>query len=190
MTGTGVTGTGMSIAIVFFSGTGTTAALAEAVAEGAGPGAALYRLSGTDIVEGRYRETAVPEAVDAADAVIFGSPTYMGGPAAEFKAFADASSERWSEQRWAGKLAAGFTCGSQPNGDQSWTLAYFQTLAMQHGMLWCGLPGVPEPDGANRLGNNLGATALGGLPVAAADLATARALGSAVAATMTRLSRA
>ncbi|MEM9144705.1 MAG: flavodoxin family protein [Pseudomonadota bacterium] len=171
------------IAIVFFSGTGTAAALAEAVADGVGPGADLQRLQGADIVEGRYKATAALEAVDGAAAVLFGSPTYMGGPAAEFKTFADASSDRWSEQRWAGKIAAGFTCGGFANGDQSWTLGYFQVLANQHGMLWCGLDLVGElPDGPNRLGCQAGATAaVADGPPDAGDLATARHLGTRVA---------
>lgn len=171
------------VAVVYFSGTGTTKRLAEAAAEGAGPGAALHRLQGRDIIEGRYRAEAALEAVDAADAVLFASPTYMGGPAAEFKAFADASSDRWSTQAWAGKLATGLTCGSYPNGDQGLTLAYFQVLAAQHDMLWLPLGVMGEaPAGLNRLGSSIGATAT---PVdgvlGAADIATARLLGERLA---------
>ncbi|XUJ34422.1 flavodoxin family protein [Bradyrhizobium japonicum] len=57
----------------------------------------------------------------------------MGGPAAQFKAFADASSYRWSQQRWADKIAAGFTTGACAGGDQLHTLTYFTILAAQHG---------------------------------------------------------
>jgi len=35
----------------------------------------------------------------------FGSPTYMGGPAAQFKAFADATGDRWAARTWANKVA-------------------------------------------------------------------------------------
>ena len=55
--------------------------------------------------------------LDASDALTFGSPTYMGGPAAQFMAFADATVERWSEQRWRDKLAAGFTVSSALTGE-------------------------------------------------------------------------
>ena len=47
--------------------------------------------------------------LDRADAIIFGSPTYMAGPSAAFKAFMDATSGRYAEQAWADKLAVGFT---------------------------------------------------------------------------------
>jgi NAD(P)H dehydrogenase (quinone) len=63
----------------------------------------------------------------------------MGGVSAQFKAFADATSELWCQQEWAGKIAAGFTCGSAMNGDQTSTLQYLVTLANQQGMLWVGL---------------------------------------------------
>ena len=71
--------------------------------------------------------------------MIFGCPTYMGGPSAQFKAFADASSDRWERQRWESKLCAGFTVGSNPSGDQLATLQYMTILAAQHGMLWAGI---------------------------------------------------
>ena len=35
------------------------------------------------------------ETLAAADAIIFGSPTYMGGASWQFKKFADASSKVW-----------------------------------------------------------------------------------------------
>ena len=96
--------------------------------------------------------------LDNADIIYFGSPTYMGGPAAQFKAFADATSERWESQRWAGKLAAGFTCGSNAGGDQLATLQYFHILASQHGMYWVGLD-IPVDAAlarSNTLGTHLG----------------------------------
>lgn len=177
------------IAVVYFSATGTTARMAEAAAEGAGAGAALHRIRGSDIVEGRFRTQGPLDAVDAADAVLFGSPTFMGGPAAEFKAFADMSSDRWETLAWRDKVAGGFTAGAYPNGDQSWTLAYFQTLAMQHAMLWCGIDlAGTRPDGPNRFGCQAGAVSVGeaGVP-GAGDLAAARRLGERVAEMARRL---
>nr|WP_247287425.1 MULTISPECIES: flavodoxin family protein [unclassified Bradyrhizobium] len=131
-------------------------------------------------VSGRFKNESLLETIDGASAVAFGSPTYMGGPAAQFKAFADASSDRWSKQAWANKIAAGFTTGACAGGDQLHTLSYFSILAAQHGMLWCGLdiPGGEDPSGRNRLGSQLGlATHLidGSLPQS--DLGTAEYLG-------------
>ena len=90
-----------SISGTYFSISGTTEKLAHAVARGANGMAdiAPCRITGDDIVSGRFQNETLLETIDRADAIAFGSPTYMGGPAAQFKAFADASSDRWSEQR-------------------------------------------------------------------------------------------
>ncbi|WP_247532512.1 NAD(P)H-dependent oxidoreductase [Bradyrhizobium sp. 162] len=82
------------LAIAYFSISGTTEKLAHAVARGADGRAqvTLCRITGGDIVSGRFQNESLLETIDGADAVAFGSPIYMGGPAAQFKAFADASS--------------------------------------------------------------------------------------------------
>lgn len=176
-----------NICVVHHSVTGTTSKLAESVFEGlscvAGCTAKLLTIEGADIAGGRYRNDAILSAIDTSDAVIFGCPTFMGGPSAQFKAFADASSDRWEAQRWEGKLCAGFTVGSNPSGDQLATLQYFTVLAAQHGMLWVGIdiPGGYDPDGRNRLGAQLGLVSQSsGTHVPEIDLATARYLGSRV----------
>jgi multimeric flavodoxin WrbA len=174
------------LAIVYFSISGTTEQMAHAVARGAAAMAeiALCRIAGDDIVSGRFQNDSLLETIDRADAVAFGSPTYMGGPAAQFKAFADASSDRWSQQRWANKLAAGFTTGACAGGDQLHTLTYFSILAAQHGMLWCGLdiPGGEDPTGRNRLGSQLGlATHLVDGTLPQSDVRTAEYLGQRLA---------
>jgi len=151
-----------TVAIVYFSGTGHTAKLAEAIAHGAGRVAntqvKLLPLKGEDIVHGRFKNDTLLAALDGSDAIIFGSPTYMGGPAAQFKAFADATGERWYNRHWLNKLAAGFTVSSGPSGDKLNTLEYFFVLAMQHGMVWIGQSEVPNPaTGINRLSSYSGA---------------------------------
>ena len=156
-----------SISIIHFSGSGHTAKLAEAVHKGAasvgGTKANLIAINGEDIVKGRYKNDAVLEQLDASDAILFGSPTYMGGPAAQFKAFADATGERWFKAAWRDKLAAGFTVSSSPSGDKFSTLQYLFTLAMQHGMVWVGLGEMPmQPNGVNRLGSFAGTMAQAG----------------------------
>ncbi len=135
------------IAIIYFSKTDVTGQLARAIAAGAeqqgieqqgGFEILSHRIQGSEIIEGRFVPNLMDELAEC-DAIIFGSPTYMGSVAAQFKAFADASSESWCYQKWAGKIAAGFTSGGAMNGDQSCTLQYLQTLANQHGMMWLGL---------------------------------------------------
>ncbi|MDE5459918.1 flavodoxin family protein [Bradyrhizobium sp. CSS354] len=174
------------LAIIYFSISGTTETLAHALARGADGKAqvTLCRITGGDIVSGRFQNESLLETIDRADAVAFGSPTYMGGPAAQFKAFADASSDRWSRQQWANKIAAGFTTGACAGGDQLHTLSYFSILAAQHGMLWCGLdiPGGEDPSGRNRLGSQLGlASHLVDSSLPQSDLTTAEYLGQRLA---------
>ena len=150
------------VAVVYFSGSGHTQKMAEAVAKGAGSVSGvkvnLIGLRGEDIAGGRWKNDAVLTQLDASDAIIFGTPTYMGGPSAQFKAFADATSERWFNRRWVNKLAAGFTVSGGASGDKFNTLTYLLTLAMQHGMVWAGQTETPFNDkGINRLSSFMGA---------------------------------
>lgn len=124
-------------AIVYFSGYGHTAKQAEYVQKGASS------------VEGNKVQTIVIDkdgniteqdwiTLQNADAIIFGSPTYMGGVAWQFKKFADSSSKPWFSELWKDKIAAGFTNSASFNGDKGATINYIITLAMQHGMVWVG----------------------------------------------------
>jgi NAD(P)H dehydrogenase (quinone) len=123
------------ISIIYFSGYGHTKKQAEAVAAGA------KSVAETTVIaidkEGNFPDS-VWDTLEKSDAIIFGSPTYMGGPAWQFKKFADASSKPWHVQAWKDKVAAGFTNSASINGDKLYTLSYFNTLAMQHGMVWIG----------------------------------------------------
>ena len=119
------------IVIVYHSGYGHTKKVAEAVAEGSG-GALIAIDAEGNLPEGAWEE------LQAADAIVFGAPTYMGGASWQFKKFADASSKPWFGKAWRNKLAAGFTNSATLNGDKFSTLTYFFTLSQQHGMLWAG----------------------------------------------------
>jgi multimeric flavodoxin WrbA len=176
------------VAVAYFTKTDVTGALAKALQAGlaASPFVEVVsiQIQGKQILEGRFCAPEVFEQLADCDAIIFGSPTYMGGVAAQFKAFADATSELWCKQQWAGKLAAGFTCGSALNGDQTSTLQYLVTLANQHGMLWVGLDissGYDERE-LNRLGCQLGVVAQSSNgELHPSDVATACYLGERVA---------
>ncbi|UTM56835.1 flavodoxin family protein [Photobacterium sp. CCB-ST2H9] len=177
-----------TIALVYYSGSGATHQMAQAIAEGAKtqPGIQVmsYRISDEDIHHGRFNDPELFASLEQADAILFGSPTYMGGPAAQFKAFADASSDSWSEQGWRNKLAAGFTVGGSQGGEQDCTLNYLVTLAMQHGMLWVGMdmPNGYDDKRINPMGRQLGAS--GHTPageLSTADRMTASHLGQRVA---------
>ncbi len=102
------------------------------------------------------------EVLAASDAIIFGSPTYMGTVSWQFKKFADASSKPWATQDWKNKIAAGFTNSASMNGDKLTTLQHMVTLAMQHGMIWASTGLMPSNTKAaqrndiNYLGSYLG----------------------------------
>ncbi|NEQ45251.1 MAG: flavodoxin family protein [Leptolyngbya sp. SIOISBB] len=163
------------IAIVYFSATGNTHQMATAIAEGvqkAGQTAILLRITGEQIQEGRWSDADVMETLNAADAIVFGSPTYMGGVAAQFKAFIDAASEAWFAQQWKDKLAAGFTHSSSLSGDKQGTLIYLAVNAAQHAMIWVNAGDMPshylgKTDGVNRLGSFMGV--MGQSPMASDD---------------------
>jgi multimeric flavodoxin WrbA len=153
--------TNPSIAIVYHSGFGHTAVQAAAVRDGAASvDGTIAHLIAVEDVEARWDD------LDGADAIIFGSPTYMAGASAPFKAFLDSTSSRYGEGRWRDKLAAGFTNSAGINGDKLATLQQFALFAMQHGMIWVGL-GLPpgnhtsagSPDDLNRLASFIGAMA-------------------------------
>ncbi len=125
------------VAVVFHSGYGHTLRMAQAVAEGAG--AELLAID----AEGNLPDGAW-DTLNAADAVIMGSPTYMGSVSWQFKKFADASSKPWFSQAWKDKVFAGFTNSATMNGDKLSTLHYLFTLAMQHGGVWVGTAIMPS----------------------------------------------
>lgn len=175
------------LGIVYFSSTEVTHALADAVGAGAAADGDVevinHHIYGSEIVEGRFKNDELFQSLQTCDGIVFGSPTYMGGPAAQFKAFADASSHIWTRQDWSGKVAAGFTCGSAPNGDQSSTLMYLITFANQHGMLWVGLDSAFGfvDHGVNRLGCQKGLVAyVDQGDINPKDLETAQYLGQRV----------
>ncbi|HAS7009984.1 TPA: flavodoxin family protein [Vibrio parahaemolyticus] len=189
------------IAIIYFSKTDVTGQLARAIAAGVeqqgikqqGECEILsHRIEGSEIIEGRFVTPHLMDELAECDAIIFGSPTYMGGVAAQFKAFADASSESWYHQKWANKVAAGFTSGGALNGDQSCTLQYLQTFAYQHGMMWVGLDKISNSgeQNLNRYGVQGGIVAQGGEDgqLHASDVATAEYLGKRVAMLVDKLS--
>lgn len=137
-----------NVAVVYFSGYGHTAKQAEAVIKGAA-GVAGVTVTDFRINENGDLPDGAWDVLAEQDAIIFGSPTYMGGPAWQFKKFADASSKPWFQQKWKDKIAAGFTNSASVNGDKFSTIAYFFTLSQQHGQIWVGTGLMPSNTKAN-----------------------------------------
>lgn len=180
------------IAIVYHSGFGHTDVLARDVAQGvtdSGGVADLLRIDGLQADFGEFFDR-----IADADAIILGSPTYMGTVSAPMKAFMDASAKVYFTKAWKDKLGAAFTVSGSPSGDKLNTLTSLAIFAAQHGMLWIGTgqnPGNNDDESAateveNRLGSFIGAMAQAAndspdVTPKAGDRATARSLGRRVA---------
>jgi NAD(P)H dehydrogenase (quinone) len=177
------------VAIIYHSGFGHTKVQAEHVE------------NGVNLVEGVIGELfSTSQAIEKIeqlsnyDAMIFGSPTYMGSVSAQFKEFMEASSKAWSQQIWKDKIAAGFTNSHAMSGDKLNSLVQLNIFAMQHSMVWVGLGEMSQsPDGdpankdaINRIGCFLGAMAQSEndtpqVTPPSGDLKTAELLGKRVA---------
>jgi multimeric flavodoxin WrbA len=151
-----------NVAVVYHSGFGHTAVVAEHVARGAAsvPGVTARLYKADDLTS---PDTGAWAELAAADAIIFGAPTYMGSASAVMKQFMDASSKVWYARGWKDKIAAGFTNSASQSGDKLSTLEQFAVFAAQHGMIWTGnslMPGNNSSSGSteddNRLGSFLG----------------------------------
>ena len=143
--------TAKSLAVVYHSPYGHTAKVAQYIAQGAEKAGVQVHLMNVEQVDW--------DVLDAADAIIFGCPTYMGSLSAAMKLFMEQSSKRWLARTWQGKLAAGFTNGGGLSGDKLAVLQQINLFAMQHGMLWSGLPMMPTGRGTqdlNRMSSFLG----------------------------------
>lgn len=174
------------LAIAYHSEAGHTARLAALIGEGAADvGAEVRPVAVAEMTDSDW------QALDAADAILFGCPTFMGGVAARFKAFMDTTSDFWDAQPWADKIAGGFTIGSRFSGDKLATLQSLAIFGAQHGMVWVGQGivgdrGQPEgPRGDNGDGSWLGLMATSSPDksemIPPADAATARAFGARLA---------
>lgn len=151
-----------NIAILYHSGFGHTEVLAQAILRGVETidGVAGQLIKAEDATDNL-------ENLDKFDGIIFGSPTYMGSVSAPFKAFMDASSKSWFNQKWKNKIAAGFTNSHSLSGDKLNVLIQLAIFAAQHGMIWVGqaeLNGSPDgkagdENAVNRIGSMLGVMA-------------------------------
>ena len=133
------------IIVVYHSGYGHTELVAKAVA----------KTSGGEIMKAESPDWA---ALEASDAIVFGSPTYMGNVSAAFKKFMDESSKAWMKHLWKNKLAAGFTNSGSLSGDKLNTLQTLAVFAAQHGMIWVSTGMMPAGYGndLNKVGSSLG----------------------------------
>jgi NAD(P)H dehydrogenase (quinone) len=149
------------VAIIYYSSTGTTHALARAVEEGA-------REAGAEVRLRKVRELA-PEAVVAAnegwaahrketqdveeasnddltwaDAIIFGTPTRYGLPSAQLKQFIDQTGGLWAKGALADKIGSAFTSAATAHGGQEATVLAVSTVFYHWGCILVP-PGYLDP---------------------------------------------
>ncbi|HEY0385576.1 MAG TPA: NAD(P)H:quinone oxidoreductase, partial [Pyrinomonadaceae bacterium] len=143
----------VKVLIAFYSRTGSTEALAGAVAEGARSEGAEVRLRrARDIVaeeiiqkvpgwaESRDRMYAAYEApteADAewADAIILGTPTRFGNVSAELKAYIDSLGGLWFQGKLNGKAGSAFTSTSTVHGGNETTITSLYTPMAHLGLI-------------------------------------------------------
>ncbi len=136
----------VKVAVIYYSATGTTYALANAIAEGARSAGAEVRVlkvrelapeeaiaSNKGWAAHRLETQDVPEAtladLEGSDALIFGAPTRYGLPAAQLKQFLDTTGPLWGAGKLVNKITSGFTSAATLHGGQESTiLALYNTF--------------------------------------------------------------
>ena len=128
-----------NVAVIYYSSTGNVHQLAEAAAEGAGKAGAEVRLrrvpelAPAEVIatnpawaEHRASTAEVLEAtlddLEWADAILFGTPTRFGLPAAQLKQFIDTTGGLWVQGKLVNKVVSSFTSSSQAHGGQESTI--------------------------------------------------------------------
>ncbi|MCL2761067.1 MAG: flavodoxin family protein [Desulfuromonadales bacterium] len=148
----------VKIVVLYHSTYGHTEVVAKSVVKG------IERVSDTEValIKASEAESKL-DILHNADAIIFGSPTYMGSVASVFKKFMEETSKFWTELKWKDKIAAGFTNSGSQSGDKLNTLIDLAIFAAQHGMIWVStglLPGnnssTSSVNDINRIGSFLG----------------------------------
>jgi NAD(P)H dehydrogenase (quinone) len=166
------------VAIIYYSQTGTTYQLAQAVEEGARSAGAETRLlkvketAPNEVVEKnegwkKYTEEtmdvkeATNDDLEWADAIIFGTPTRYGLPSAQLKNFIDQTGGLWAKGALVNKIGSSFTSAATAHGGQEQTILTLNTPFYHWGMIIVS-PGYVEatqfesgnPYGASFTSNN------------------------------------
>lgn len=145
----------IQIAIVYSSGHGHTRTLADHIAVGARQ-VAHTNVRQIEITQsqirsdGRWHDDGIMSELEAAHAIVFGAPTYMGSAHGLFKLFLENGFTPWLSQLWKDKIGAGFTNSASRSGDKLITLEQMAVFAAQMGMVWVG---VGDQPGGNYTGS-------------------------------------
>jgi NAD(P)H dehydrogenase (quinone) len=196
----------MKILVVYYSMYGHILQMARAVAAGAeavdGAEVMLRRVEEFPAVRDKIQASLhgrlveeqqkdIPvctmEDLEAADGIIFGTPTRYGNMTAQMKALFDATVGLWARGALEGKPAGVFTSSATTHGGQETTLLTMLVPILHLGMIIVGVPystpGMLHSEA--RGGTPYGASTIAGgrneLSPAPEDLNIARALGRRVA---------
>ena len=149
------------VAIIYYSATGTTHALAQAIEAGAQEAGAETKLL-------KVKELAPKEAIQSnqgwadhfeavkeepeaqlsdlewADAIIFGTPTRFGLPTAQLKQFIDQTGGLWFQGKLANKIVSSFTSAATLHGGHETTINNLNTTFYHWGAIIVS-PGYLDP---------------------------------------------
>lgn len=189
----------VNVAIVYYSATGATYAMAVAAQEAAEKAGAEVRLrkvhelapqEAIESNEGWSRHALetqdVPEAtlddLDWADVVVLGSPTRYGLPTAQLKQFIDTTGPLWGQGKLVNKVATSFTSAGTAHGGQETTITALNNTFYHWGAIIVP-PGYADPIqfqagnpyGTSHVSNN-GATPPGDTELQAIAFQTRRAV--------------
>ncbi|WP_404407512.1 NAD(P)H-dependent oxidoreductase [Pseudidiomarina marina] len=132
-----------SIIILYYSRSGATQTLADAIADGvlkAGGEPLMRTVTGAgDPASQRDLEISQDE-LKQCDGLILGSPVRFGHMASALQQFWEQTSVTWLKGELEGKPAAVFTSGSSMHSGQESTLLSMGVPLLHHGMLLCGIP--------------------------------------------------
>ena len=188
------------ILVLFYSRTGNTAQLADAIAEGArgvrftevdvrrvadlAPESVIAAnadwKAGRDALAAKYRTFGAVEELAGYDGIVLGAPTRYGVMAAELKNVLDQTGPLWNEGLLVDKVGAAFTSVSTAHGGHETTLWSIMTPMANLGMIIVP-PGYSDP-AMFQGGSPYGATATTGAGGPTPDdLAAARHQGKRVA---------
>jgi NAD(P)H dehydrogenase (quinone) len=186
--------------VLFYSRTGNTAVLADAIAEGVrsvrfsevdlrriddlAPASVIESVPGWKEsrakLSAKYRTLGSIDELTAYDAIMLGSPTRYGLMSAELKNVIDQTGPLWQQGALVNKVGAAFTSVATAHGGHETTLWSIMTPMANLGMI------IVPPGYSDAVmfagGSPYGATAsTGGGPPSEADLAAARYQGKRVA---------
>lgn len=136
--------TDIKVLILYYSRSGSTRELADAIAAGvtaAGATAVLRTPTASDTAAASERDLAVSkEDLTDCDALALGSPTRFGHMASSLQRFWESTSSEWLAGALNDKPGAVFTSSSSMHGGQESTLLSMALPLLHHGMVLVGIP--------------------------------------------------